>query len=203
MKKEILLLTIFLWSTFIVAQDNFATYNNSYFEKTYNIDISLKENDKFNLYIDAYSMDRLYKIGGITVDNKELSSLIDALNNAKLKYQEWVEVAKENSVKDLNKKMNLNSKVGGYFLSGSDWHFSAIVNLTFEFKVTEINGVTKHLLIVRSGEMQSASNQFMKVDGVVLIFSSSEEIDEFISAISIEKIEEFKSKPKTEDLFKD
>jgi hypothetical protein len=43
----------------------------------------------------------------------------------------------------------------------------------------------------------------MKVDGFVLVFSSSKEIDDFTTIISPEKITEFLNKPKNEDLFKD
>ena len=43
----------------------------------------------------------------------------------------------------------------------------------------------------------------MKVDGFALVFSSSKEIDDFVNAISPEKITEFLNKPKNDALFKD
>jgi len=98
--------------------------------------------------------------------------------------------------------MLIKSKVAGFFLYGSDWHFQFIVNLTFDFKILESGGEVKYLLIVRSGKMQSSSNQFMDVDGVVLEFTSAEDIREFVDSISLNKITEFKNKPKAEDLFK-
>ena len=57
--------------------------------------------------------------------------------------------------------------------------------------------------LLRTGELQSSSNQFMKVDGFALVFSSSKEIDDFVNAISPEKITEFLNKPKNDALFKD
>lgn len=78
-----------------------------------------------------------------------------------------------------------------------------MVNLKFDFKILESNGEVKYLLLIRTGELQSSSNQFMKVDGFVLVFSSTKEIDEFTAAISTEKITEFVNKPKKDELFKD
>jgi hypothetical protein len=184
------------------AQEKFTTYDNIYAKKTYDIQLSSKDNDKFTLYIDAMSLDKLHETGGFMVDDKKYQGFVDALNEAKIKYQEWEQTAKANNVKELDKEMPIKSKVVGYFLYGSDWHFQYLVNLTFDFKILESDGEIKNLLIVRSGKMQSSSNQFMDVDGVVLVFSSAKEIQEFVDSISLEKIKEFKNKPKSEDLFK-
>jgi uncharacterized protein (DUF1330 family) len=184
------------------AQDKFTTYDNAYAKKTYDIQISLKDNDKFTFYIDAMSLDNLHEKGGFMVDDKKYQGFIDALTEAKSKYQEWEQTAKSNNVKELDKEMPIKSKVAGYFLYGSDWHFQYIVNLTFDFKILESEGEIKYLLIVRSGKMQSSSNQFMDVDGVVLVFTSANEIQEFVDSISLNKINEFRNKPKSEDLFK-
>lgn len=185
------------------AQEKFTTYDNTYSGKTYDIQISAKETEKFSLYIDAMSLDRTHEKGGITIDQKQHPAFLDAIAEAKLKYEEWVKTAKENNVKDLSKTMTMKSKAGGYFLYGSKWQFQFLVNLKFDFRIIESNGEIKYLLLIKTGELQSSSNQFMKVDGFVLVFSSSEEIDEFTSLISTEKITEFISKPKKDDLFKD
>ena len=204
MRKNVTLIGIILLTLVlnVKAQDKFTTYDNSYAKKTYDIQISLKDNDKFTFYIEAMSLDKLHEKGGFMVDDKKYQGFIDALNEAKSKYQEWEQTAKSNSVKELDKEMPIKSKVAGYFLYGSDWHFQYIVNLTFDFKILESDGEIKYLLIVRSGKMQSSSNQFMDVDGVVLIFTSANEIQEFVDSISLNKINEFKNKPKSEDLFK-
>ena len=184
------------------AQEKFTTYDNIYVKKTYDIRLSSKDNDNFTLYIDAMSLDKLHETGGFIVDDKKYQGFVDALNEAKIKYQEWEQTAKANNVKELDKEMPIKSKAAGYFLYGSDLHFQYLVNLTFDFKILESDGEIKNLLIVRSGKMQSSSNQFMDVDGVVLVFSSAKEIQEFVDSISLEKIKEFKNKPKSEDLFK-
>ncbi len=187
----------------IKAQEKFATYDNTYAEKSYEIQISSKEQEKFTLYIDAMSLDKIHNKGGITIDQKNYPEFMNALAEAKLKYEEWVKTAKENNVKELNKAMTIKSKSGGYFAYGSKWNFQFLVNLKFDFKILESNAETKYLLLIRTGELQSSSNQYMKVDGFVLVFSSSKEIDGFTSVISTEKITEFLNKPKKEALFKD
>lgn len=186
----------------INAQEKFTTYDNSYAAKTYDIQISTKESGGYKLYIDAMSMDKLNKEGGIMVKENQLPDFITALNEAKAKYEEWVKTAKENNVKDLDKRMTIKSKVGGYFLYG-DWNFQFVVYLDFDFKIIESKGETKYMLIVRTGELQSSSNQFMKVDGFVLVFQDSKEIDAFTAAISPQKVADFMNKPKAKDLFKD
>lgn len=196
------IITLILIGLNLKAQEKFTIYDNIYANKTYDILLSLEDNNKFTLYIDAMSLDKLHEKGGFLVDENRYQGFINALNEAKIKYLEWEKIAKENSIKELDKEIPINSKVAGFFLYGSDWHFQFLVNLTFDFKIFEIDGEIKYLLIVRSGKMQSSSNQFIDVEGVVLVFSSAKEIQDFVDSISLEKIEKFKNKPKAEDLFK-
>lgn len=184
------------------AQENFSTYDNSYIGKTYNIQISSKEKDDVTLWIDAMSLDKLHDKGGLMLKTKDYQDFINAIGEAKLKYEEWIKTAKENNVKELTKTMKINSKVDTYFAYG-DWNFARNVFLDFEFKIIEKKEDLNYLLIIRTGELQSSSNQFMKVDGFALVFSSTAEIDKFTSAISIEKVNTFLNKPKAKDLFKD
>lgn len=191
-----------LSSVDMYAQEKFTTYDNTYGGKTYEIQISSKEQDKFTLYIDAMSLDRLHDKGGIMVKEKQLQEFLNAISAAKTKYEDWVKTAKENNVTELDKSMSITSKVGGYFQYG-DWNFQNLVNLTFDFKIMDSKGELNYLLIIRTGKLQSSTNQFMKVDGFVLVFSSINEIDTFTNEISLQKINDFINKPKATDLFKD
>lgn len=183
------------------SQEKFTTYDNSYAGKTYDIQISTKDKDNFTLWIDAMSLDKLHEHGGLMVKQKQYQDFINALNDAKLKYLDWLKTAKENNVKELDKSMSIKSKVDSYFQYG-DWEFDYNIFLTFDFKILESKGELKYLLIIRTGELQSSSNEFMKVDGFVLVFSSASEIDTFVNDISMQKINEFINKPKAKDLFK-
>lgn len=185
------------------AQEKFSSYDNTYLGKTFEIQIAAKDITDYSLYIDAMSLDDLISTAGITIKQNQQQEFTVALSDAKVKYEEWVKTAKENNVKALDKSMSITSKAGGYFLFGGEWEFQFLVNLKFDFKILESKGETKYLLLVKTGELQSSGNQFIKADGCVLVFSSSKEIDDFKAAISSEKIEEFVKKPKKEDLFKD
>lgn len=200
--KSTSIFLLFILCSQIKAQEKFTTYDNTYIGKSYEIQIS-NDKGKFKLFIDALSVDTMHEKGGILVEEKNYPGFIDALSEAKLKYEEWVRTAQENNVKELNKEMKIKSKVSGYFLYGSKWNFQFLVNLKFDFKIIDSKGEIKYLLLVRTGELQSSSNQFMKVDGFLLVFSSSDEIDDFLNSISIDKIIDFTNKPKNEDLFKD
>jgi hypothetical protein len=184
-----------------LAQEKFASYENSYVGKFYPIQITSKDNEKFTLYIDAFSLDATHELGGININEKNYQGFIDALNDSKVKYEEWVKTAKDNNVNQLDKQMPFKSRADAYFLYGSKWNFQFDFNLTYDFRILDVKGETKYLLLVKTGELKSSSNQFMKVRGVTLIFESSKEIDTFLSFISKDKIDQFINKPKKEALF--
>jgi hypothetical protein len=205
MKTFLKLFTLCTFTTFTLesfGQETFTSYENNYNDKTYEIQISAKEKDKFTLYIDAMSLDKLHEKGGIMIKEKQHKDFLNALTEAKGKYVEWVKTAKENNIKEVDKTMNIKSKVDGFFRYG-DWNFDYNVNLKFDFKILESKDKIKYLLLVRTGELESSSNQFMKVDGFVLVFTSETEIENFASQISLQKINDFAAKPKAETLFKD
>jgi len=201
MKNLITFITLCLFTITTVesyAQEKFTTYDNSYFGKTYDIKLSLEQED---LYIAAMPLDELYDKGGIRIKKNQHQDFLNAIAAAKTKYKEWVKTAKENNVREFNKSMNIKSEVGGYFLYGSEWKFQLSVILTFEFQISENEGELTYLLIIRTGELKSSSNEHLKVDGFLLVFSSVNEIDTFTNKISRQKINAFIAKPKEKDLF--
>jgi len=182
------------------AQEKLTTYDNTYIGKTYDIQLSLEQED---LYIDAMSLDELYDKGGIRIKKNQHQDFLNAMAEAKTKYKEWVKTAKENNVRELNKSMDIKSEVGSYFFYGNQWKFQLSVNLTFDFEILENEGELTYLLTIRTGELKSSSNEHLKVDGFLLVFSSVDEIDAFTNKISRQKIKAFIAKPKEKDLFKD
>ena len=59
-----------------------------------------------------------------------------------------------------------------------------------------------YLIIQNKNELVSSSNQFMDTKGFLLVFSSVDEIDEFVKALDKQKvIEHFKVQENTEELF--
>lgn len=203
MKTTILsIYALFLMGFNTFSQDKFTTYDNTYISETFEIAVSSEGENDFTLWIDALSLDRLYEVGGIKVTRSQYKSFIDGLKEARTKYIEWVKVAKDNKVDKLTKNMDIRSNVGGYFLTGKDWHFQFLVELSFQFRVLDNKGFIRYYLLVKTGEMKSSSNEYIDVDGVSLVFASGDEIDDFLSVITLDKIAEFLKKPKDEDLFK-
>src|SRR5680860_96209 len=204
MKNLITFITLCLLTIITVeesyAQEKFTAYDNTYIGKTFDINLSLEEEE---LYIDAMSLDELYDKGGIRISKKQHQDFLNAIAEAKTKYIEWVKIAKENNVKTFNKSMNIKSVVGSYFLYGSEWKSQLIVNLAFDFQILEDEGELTYLLIIRTDELKASSNEHLKVDGFLLVFSSVNEIDAFTNEISRQKINAFIPKPKEKDLFKD
>jgi len=187
------------------AQEKFSSYDNVFLEKTFQIEISLKDGSA-TLWIDAASLDNSVDKAGYEIEEQQLNGFIENMNEAKTKYIEWINKAKENNVSEVDKIIELTSKnqrMSGYFLYG-DWQFDHNVYLFYNFKVFKDDKTDKvnYLLIVRSGKLQSGSNQFMDCKDVVLIFTTSDEITDFLNIISPDKITAYKNKPKTEELFK-
>jgi len=183
------------------GQEKFSTYENNYIFKTYNIRISTEENEKFRLWIDAMSFDKLHDKGGISIDSSKYKAFIESVNQAKVKYVEWIKTAKDNNVKEVAKPMDISCSVDAYFYYG-DVQFQFNDPLDFEFKIISIKDITKYLLTINTGELQSSNNQFMKVDGLALVFTSVNDIDKFLDNISFQKINNYLTKPKAKDLFK-
>ncbi len=202
MKNVKMMITLMMCSVMTIVtfgQEKYTSYDNVYSGSKYDVQISSKDSTKYTLYVDMMSLDKLSKSGGVMIDEKAHEKFTATLLEAQVKYGEWVKTASDNNVTELDKTMTLKTKVSGYFLYGSKWNFQFVVNLTFDFKI--IDG--KNLLIVRTGKMTSSSNQFMTHDGFVFVFSSTEEITEFLDVLSKDKITEFITKPKAVDLFKD
>ncbi|PKP33898.1 MAG: hypothetical protein CVU00_09285 [Bacteroidetes bacterium HGW-Bacteroidetes-17] len=208
MKKSYLtLIALVFLSLTSFSQKPFETYTMEYLKdgKEYTIDIAIDttKKDDFSLYTDMYSTDASTKSLGIIITNKNYESFIEALNAAKAKYIEWTKVAKENNVKELRKEIEVNAKnIKGYFLYGSKWKFDYSISLSFTFSVISLESGLKYVLIVGTGKMTASDNQFMETDSGLIVFSNVNEIDDFLSKITLDKINEFKTKPKKEDLFK-
>lgn len=199
LKVMMMTLMMCLMAMVSFGQEKYTTYETSYIQKIYEVSISHKDNGKYTLYVDMMSMDKLSKSGGIMITEKEHDLFLSTLNEAKVKYTEWVTTAKENNVTNFRKPMTYKVKVGGFFQYGSEWNFQYVVNLIFSFSIIDGN----HLLLVAAGPLTSSSNQYMTHDGFVSVFQNEKEIDDFINILSVDKVKEFMNKPKLTDLFKD
>ena len=203
MKREIIVLLIAFVTTIssVCGQEKITDYTSTYFEKKFDINASQDKKDttKFTYYIDCASADKLHSRVNLMLESSDLTDFIDFLNKIKATYTKWQETAKQNNVTELEKEIDIKPfKCQSAFIYGK-WNFDFAVKLTPRVKIIK----NEMVLIVRSDELESSSNQFMKHDGFYLIFSSAKEIDEFINEIAVEKLKEhFRKKNKSEDLFK-
>lgn len=197
-KKKLMLVLSVISFQFLTGQQKYMDYSSAYTGASYSIQIG---NDG-DLYIDLMSFDAGSATVGIILKRKRIDDFLNCLDSSLVKYNSWRNVAMSNNVTDFSKSIDCNCKTESYFKFG-DWQFDNFVMPTFEFKVLESSGKIWHLLIVRTGKLVSNSNQYIDHDGGAIVFSSSEEIKNFLSSVSIESIDGFLSKkPKTEELFK-
>ena len=197
--KLILMGLLVCLMTMVSFGQEYTTYDNLYDGNTYKVLIYLKDDGGYRLYVNMMPIDELSESGGILITEKEHDLFLSTLNEAKVKYTEWVTTAKENNVTDLSKSMIYKVEVVGFFQYGSKWNIQLNVNLTFDFAIVD----GENFLIVRTGKLTSSSNQFMTHDGFVFVFQNEKEIDDFVNVLSVDKVKEFMNKPKSTDLFKD
>lgn len=190
----------FMFNGNVFGQEKIATYNSTFFSKNFEIQAG-KPNEKgdFDYYIDCFSSDTSSSKASLMLKNKEVPEFIEFLSSIKDNFLKWKQTAIENKVTELDKKIeykNLNYR--GAFLYGK-WNFDYSVNISARFRI--IND--KYLLIIDSDALQSSSNQFIKSDGFRFVFNSTQEIDELINGLEIEKVKAFYAdKNGKEDLFK-
>ena len=184
------------------AQEKFSSYDCISLKKVYDIQISLSNNN-VSLWIDGASLDNAVTSAGVKIEENQLINFLANLNEAKAKYVEWVKKAKENNVTELSKNIELTSKsqrMTAYFKYG-DWQFDHNLKFTYEFRIIDGNNI-EYLLILRSGELVSSTNQYINCKDFAIIFSTQDDILDFMNKISINNITEYKNKPKKDDLFK-
>ncbi|MEI6823620.1 MAG: hypothetical protein WCL51_16940 [Bacteroidota bacterium] len=204
MKKLVTILFLLtLWVT-TFSQKKYDSYESSYFNKEYDLSLSYKSELDFTLWITAPSFDKLHsKDGVLSLSFQRFDNFTNALIEAKSKYIEWVKTAKENNVNDLLKHMELSnkSKIDVGFVYG-EMQFNFDITLKYDFMILQKGDKIKYLLLIKTGEVVSSSNQFMKSDGLAIVLSSEKEINDFLDKISLDKIRKITSKPKSEELFK-
>jgi hypothetical protein len=198
-----ILFLLLLVKTSAWGQEKFGVYTTSLEITTHDIKIERLSNGKFNLHINTGSTDAISKEAGIIVSSKRYEKFINALNEAKLKYEEWTNTAKANSVTDLTKKMDAYTRQDAFFYLNSERHLVYNIDLAFVYNISKnSSNVISYSMAVGSGTLKSSKNQFITNDGAMIIFASIEEINAFIDAISLDKINAHLATPNPNDLFK-
>jgi hypothetical protein len=180
------------------AQMEYTSYRMGLTGEEYKIEIG-KEG---KLYISMLSVDNLSKEAGIIVKPNKAQTLIECLDTSRKKLREWGKIARDNNIQEFRKEIDCRCKVEGFFSYG-DWQFDYNVQLTFNFTMLKVGEEVYPVLMVRTGPMQSMSNQFISHDGATIVFEKDEEIVEFIRMINPKNVEVFMNKVENkENLFK-
>ena len=201
MKKLITILLILI-SLNGYSQTKIGTYHNSYLNENYNIELDTKDTTKFDIYFYAHSFDNLINEGGFVIKQWGLEEFIKHIQDAKQKYIDWVKVAKENNVTDLNKDMEIYTFASGFFKTGNHWHFQNEIDLKHIFRVRKDKNIILYSLFIGTGQLQASDNEFTNTDGFAIIFYSVKEIDDFLNKISMDKINFYLKESMKKDLFK-
>lgn len=200
MKKSLLFLLI-PFSVF--SQGKYGEFINSAIGDTLDINLVGESTKEAKYFISMHPSDVLIKDGGLLMPFDKAAELAETLKKAKAKYIEWVDVAKKNNVTDMNKEIKVEfPKTYGFFVYGDTWCVDYTPKPTAEFKIFKTeSGVIEYLLIIRSGEMISNKNEFMKSKSLYTAFNSTAEIDAFISLLDPDSAKAYLEKNKA--LFKD
>ena len=192
---------LILFSTTLNSQEKFDDYTLEYFEKNYSIEVSQdkKDTSKISFYIDCYSADKLRDKVNLIVRSKNLNDFKEYLTTIKTTYVKWDSIAKSNKVTEIEKDFDIKQFrcESGFKYGGWEFDFNTLIRARAKIIKDKLR------VILRSSELVSSSNQFMKHDGFIFVFSSPEEIDKFIEKLNLQKAKEkFNSVNKTNDLFK-
>jgi hypothetical protein len=198
MKK--LMFSLLLLCTFqlLQAQDKVAEYSMSYYQSKPTYDVNYAKDGSYYVYAAPLKGGQE---GGMIVAKKDIEKLREVFLAARDKFVEWSGVARQNSVTKLTKEMELPQlRLQYYWKFGSNWYFDMNQVPTFRFMVFEDGS---HFLTVSSGKLQSSTNQFIDSDGFLMVFSSAEEVDEFLACFDPERLRQVQeSKQAKEELFK-
>ncbi len=201
MKKTLLLAVVLLFAFQLKAQEKVSEYSMSYFnDKAYNIEATEIKNGKFRYYIDCASWESNDDVVGISLDSDITQDFRNGMNEIKDKYIEWKNTAEQNNVTNFDKNFDISLPRVNCFFRYGEYHFSFNRKPNVYFKVTS-DGKCYAILSIK--DLTASDNQYIKHDGLFMVFSSDKELDEFIDAIDPKYVyERSEKKTNTDDLFK-
>ena len=178
-------------------------WESSSSKPNYDIFIDKKGVDDFVVLIQAiekaipgiYTNDdpnSLPRRSGIIISKNQLPGFVSNLSYAKGKYIEWVAVAKENGVSDLDKRIELKSQpVVTYFYFDGKKEVQISRRLIFNFGIIKYPSSSNNIYYYMTfGDFDNQDRSFL------ITISSSKEISDFINLLSSNKINAFLNKEK-------
>lgn len=199
--SKIKLLSVFLFlSWFSSAQEPFSTYRSSFIDFDYDIMISQRNNGVFSLWISAVSLDNPATAGGFVVREKDYPNFIDALDLAKVHYEDLVEAAKKKDISEQYKSLRVFAKTDAFFYK-EQWNYQYDLALNFEFFADTVGHANRYMLVLNTRPFTSNVSKAFRTKGFSLVFCSVAEIDDFRDKISYAKVNAHVLKADTVGLF--
>jgi hypothetical protein len=195
MKKIFLLLFIMLFAVCAKAQQTVDRYQNTYFGKEFEIEAT-QENDKIQkVFIGIEAKDAMYAF--ISLDGKDLELFKTALELVKAKYLNWVKVAKDNNVTEIDKEFDIKFPSVTIAWSGSEWWFSFGQRVKMRFLILD----SGKMIAVWAPKVTSSSNRYID-EQIYFAFEGAEDFDSLISQLNYQAIlDQLLNKKNNEDLF--
>lgn len=196
MKKILLLFVILLSVLNLSAQEKYSEYEMSYFSEHMMFDAEISIDKPSMVWLSCMSLESENDNCGILI--RDTSDFINFLKSIDKKYIEWVKVAKENNVSELRKDFDFKERIYCAYWVRSELWIDLNVKLTSEFMVKD----GKYIVIIRTGKLNSSSNQYIDHDGLVIVLSNEEEFDTLINCFDSKLINDFiNQKNEKENLF--
>lgn len=195
MKKIFLLLISIILSCSAYAEQTVGRYQNTYFGKEFEIEAA-QENDKLqSVYIGIEAKDA--KKAFISVDGKDLELFKTALELVKAKYLDWVKVAKENNVTEMDKVFDIKFPSVTIAWSGSKWWFSFGQKIKMRFLILD----SGKMIAVWAPKVTSSSNRYID-EQIYFALEGQEDFDNLISQLNYQNIlDQLLNTKNNEDLF--
>ncbi len=177
------------------AQQTVGRYQNTYFGKEFEIEAT-QENDKIQkVFIGIEAKDAMYAF--ISLDGKDLELFKTALELVKAKYLNWVKVAKDNNVTEIDKEFDIKFPSVTIAWSGSKWWFSFGQRVKMRFLILD----SGKMIAVWAPKVTSSSNRYID-EQIYFAFEGAEDFDSLISQLNYQAIlDQLLNQKNNEDLF--
>lgn len=181
--KTILLtiVTILFFSSSVVAQEELMKFKESGSTDSLTVSYTVEGENKYNSWISLN--ERGSSILEVSID--DLVKAREFLDNSYSKYLEWLNIAEENNVSELNRDIDsINfGETLAYHLS--DWNF-AFGESEVRSKIILTDDLNAFAVIIPS--RSTSRNEYIRTDTEVLLFTNSSDFQSFLSVFDEEEV---------------
>lgn len=189
-KRSVIYLLLLLSFSFsqLKAQDQFTVYSHIAHAYDNPIMISSKYG-QFSLWISAMHSGSEFEAGGLVVKESMYKQFYNGIKTAKAEYHKWINDTTEQKFKKGLKPLNIEIQTDAYFRDQTlHYHNTAFLSLSLE---KSPDNADTCFLVIRTGELKSTTNNNIRSAGFKIIFSSENEIENFLQKISPDSINKY------------